>query len=229
MIDAVAFALALPLPRGKHTHVRNLVYASDPASLQGAGNDDVARGMRHMEQSSFAEDIPPPDIMFVKLNFEGGTSLKRTYNVFDQVTEQSVIAQGGLETPVTLDEYKEKIQELKLNIGEFCLYQDRLLDYTKQNLNQIFEKLSGSQSFKEEYESLLAQKKQLEQQIRQMSSLLKEKRHEKIKVQGLSEYQKQIENCIDEQKQVSELLAIVKILVKEKEIEKLNGGQSVLA
>ena len=38
LIDAVAFALALPLPRGKHAHVRDLVYAS-------ANGDDVAQGM----------------------------------------------------------------------------------------------------------------------------------------------------------------------------------------
>ena len=74
-----------------------------------------------------------------------------------------MIAPGGMETPVTVEEYKMKIAELKLNIGEFCLYQDRLLDYTKQNLNEIFEKLSGSLIFKDEYEGLLAQKKQLEQ------------------------------------------------------------------
>ena len=81
--------------------------------------------------------------------------------------------------------------------------------------------MSGSISFKEEYDNLLEQKMALEVQLRQTNDLLKEKRHDKVKMKGLSEYQKQIESCIAEQKQFSELLAIVKILVKQKEIEKI--------
>ena len=69
--------------------------------------------------------------MYVRLNFEGGVSLKRTYSVRDQLTEQSLIERDGLETPLTIEEYKGRIRQLKLNIGEFCLFQDLLLDYTK--------------------------------------------------------------------------------------------------
>jgi len=90
LIDAVAFALALPLPRGKHAHVRDLVYARN--------SDDVERGVDNVTGS-----------MFVKLNFEGGLTLKRTYNGRDQVCEQAVIETNGLETPLTNDEYKERI------------------------------------------------------------------------------------------------------------------------
>ena len=136
-----------------------------------------------------------------------------------------MIEAGGFEVPLTIQEYKARIKDLKLDIGEFCFYQDRILAYTCQNLNEIFEKLSGSLEFKEEYEELLQQKISLEAKLRQISEQLKEKRHEKVKVKGLSDYQKQIESCEAEKKQVSELLAIVKILVKNKEIEKLNSDQ----
>ena len=82
-----AALLALPLPRGKHSHVRDLVYASVPSSSID-GQDDVARGM----QNDIEQQDPQPaghgiDRMYVKLNFENGTCLKRTYTVFDQVTE----------------------------------------------------------------------------------------------------------------------------------------------
>ena len=40
----------------------------------------------------------------------------------DQVCEQSLIAASGLETPLTIDEYKAKVGELKLDIGEFYFY-----------------------------------------------------------------------------------------------------------
>ena len=93
--------------------------------------------------------------MYVKLNFESGLSLKRTYTIQEQITEQSVIEADGLEVPLTIQEYKARIKDLKLDIGEFCFYQDRILAYTCQNLNEIFEKLSGSLEFKENYEELL--------------------------------------------------------------------------
>jgi len=63
-----------------------------------------------------------------------------------------------------------------------------LLAYTRQNLNEIFEKLSGSLEFKQEYERLLGQKTALEAQLRSISEQIKEKRHEKVKVEGLSDY-----------------------------------------
>ena len=56
LIDAVAFALALPLPRGKHSHVRDLVYASAPSSSID-GQDDVARGML---QNDIEQQDPEP-------------------------------------------------------------------------------------------------------------------------------------------------------------------------
>lgn len=63
-----------------------------------------------------------------------------------------------METPLTMEEYKAKIASLKLDVAEFCFYQDRLLAYTRQNLNEIFEKLSGSIELKAEYDLLLEQK-----------------------------------------------------------------------
>ena len=93
--------------------------------------------------------------MFVRLNLEGNISLKRTFSVADQVSEQSVIDATGMETPLIMSEYKERISSLNLDIAEFCFYQDKLVAYTQQNLNEIFEKMSGSISFKEEYDNLL--------------------------------------------------------------------------
>ena len=63
-----------------------------------------------------------------------------------------------------------------------------MLAYTRQNLNEIFEKLSGSLEFKQEYERLLGQKTALEAQLRSISEQIKEKRHEKVKIEGLSDY-----------------------------------------
>ena len=48
--------------------------------------------------------------MFVKLNFEGGLTLKRTYNMHEQICEQAIIEPSGLETPLTNEEYKARIQ-----------------------------------------------------------------------------------------------------------------------
>ena len=62
------------------------------------------------------------------------------------------------------------------------------MSYTRQNLNEVFEKLSGSDQFKEEYERLNEQKTVFEAKLRQVTELLKEKRHEKVKVKGLSDY-----------------------------------------
>ena len=118
-----------------------------------------------------------------------------------------------------MQEYKDRINELKLNLSEFCFFQNRLLSYTKQNLGEVFEKLSGSDAHKQEYEQLMQTKKGLDEQLRQISDKIKDKRHEKVKMKGLSEYQKEIESCIEEQHKVSELLKITQILVKQKEIE----------
>ena len=79
---------------------------------------------------------------------------------------------------------------MRLSITDFCIYQDRLLSFTKQNLNEIFERLSGSADFKTEYDRLAEHKLAVEQQLREVSEQLKEKRHEKVKVKGLGEYQK---------------------------------------
>ena len=170
LIDAVAFALALALPRGKHAHVRELVYSGGPP-------DDVAEGLG----DDAARD------MYVQLNFENGVSLKRSYSVRDQVSEQSVI-EGRVETPLTMDEYKDRVRSLRLEIGEFCIYQDRLLSFSKQNLNDVFERLSGSDSHRDEFERLVETKSAIESQLRQVSDALKEKRYEKVKVKGLSDY-----------------------------------------
>ena len=125
--------------------------------------------------------------MFVRLNFDSGLSLRRSYAVRDQVCEYTVI-EGSVESPLTSEEYKERAREIGLNIGEFCVYQDRLLSFTKMNLNEIFERLSGSDDFKDEYDRLLERKLSIEQQLREVSEKLKEKKHEKVKVKGLGEY-----------------------------------------
>jgi len=90
-------------------------------------DDDVARGMAENSEGGAAA---AEQVMSVKLNFENGISVKRTYTVSDQVSEQSLI-QNEMETPMTMAEYKQKVLELKLEVSEFCIYQDRMLNYTK--------------------------------------------------------------------------------------------------
>lgn len=85
--------------------------------------------------------------MYVQLNLSSGVSLRRAY--FDQrnVCEHTLI-QDHMQTPLTQEEYRERVAFLNLNIGEFCLYQDKLLQF-KRNLAEVFENLSGSVSFKD--------------------------------------------------------------------------------
>ena len=177
LLDAVAFALALPLPRGKYAHVRDLVYNN----RGGNQNNDDDIGVNESQQLASEQD------MYVKLNFEGALSLRRSYAVRDQVCEHSVI-EGQQETPLTSDEFKIRTRDMNLSVGDFCVYQDRLLTFTKLNLNEIFERLSGSLNLKAEYDRLSEYKLMVEQQLRSVSEQLKEKKHEKVKVKGLGEY-----------------------------------------
>ena len=128
-------------------------------------------------------------VMYVQLNFEGAASLRRTFSADEQLSDYSLI-EAGIEKPMTSDEYKDQIKQMRLSVTDFCIYQDRLLSFTKQNLNEIFERLSGSVDFKTEYDRLAEHKLAVEQQLREVSEQLKEKRHEKVKVKGLGEYQK---------------------------------------
>ena len=96
----------------------------------------------------------------------------------------------------------------------------------KRNLAEVFESLSGSITFKEQYDALVTKRHQCEEQIRVLSEQLKDKRHEKIKLRGLSDYQKQIEICIQEQKDTEMVLQVVQILIKDMEIKQ---AQSKLA
>ena len=202
MVDAIAFALCLPLARGKHAHVRDLVYQQNPNGGEPA-------------PQNYGEEQ-----MFVQLNLKDGISLRRSYLVKEQISEYTII-ENGRERPCILEEYKSGIEKLNLSIGDFCFYQDKLLTFTKQNLASVFETLSGSAQFREQFDRLKKRKEELEDQIRTISQQLKEKKHEKVKVKGLSEYQKQIEVCISDQKEAHQLLAIVQILLKEKEIQAL--------
>ena len=81
--------------------------------------------------------------MYVQLNLKEDISLRRSYLAKEQINEYTIIDKSG-EHPMTLDEYKRAIEKLNLSIGDFCLYQGKLLTFTKQNLASIFETLSGS-------------------------------------------------------------------------------------
>ena len=62
LIDALGFALALQLPRGKHAHVRDLVYTS------GNRDDDVERGLaayNGLNDLDESEVPPGPRVMYV--------------------------------------------------------------------------------------------------------------------------------------------------------------------
>jgi len=57
-------------------------------------------------------------------------------------------------------------------------------------LTKVFEKLSGSLEFKEQYDQLKTEIANQEALMKKASDKLKEFRHEKIKIKGLSEFQK---------------------------------------
>ena len=95
LLDAVAFALALPLSRGKHAHVKELVYSGPNASAaasssrnsvsRNVGDDDVAAGLKAGETT--VNQSPEVMEMHVRLNFENGVALKRSYNCQEHVSE----------------------------------------------------------------------------------------------------------------------------------------------
>jgi hypothetical protein len=114
--------------------------------------------------------------------------VRRSFFIERNLCEYQIIS-NSVALHLTADEYRERVASLNLNIGEFCLYQDKLFQF-KRNLAEVFERLSGSDSFKERYDLLVANKLQCEEHIRVLSEQLKEKRHEKIKLRGLSDYQK---------------------------------------
>ena len=80
LIDAIAFALCLPLLPAKHVHTRELVYR-------------------------VAADAPLADEMIVQLNFSD-MSLKRCFR--DGVHEYSYLPHQKPERPLTQFEYKDQ-------------------------------------------------------------------------------------------------------------------------
>lgn len=104
-----------------------------------------------------------------------------------------------------------------LDIQEFLIYQNQLEqlcfgDQSSQKLTKVFEKLSGSDQFKEKYEQLRSEISHQENLMKRASESLKEHRHEKIKIKGLSEFQKQIDECIKEQKEIESVLVGLSLL-----------------
>ena len=75
LIDAIAFALCLPLMPAKHSHLRDLLYRSPHG---------------HLEAES--EDTPK---MFVQLNLSSGVSLRRAYFESRNCCEFIVVEQSG--------------------------------------------------------------------------------------------------------------------------------------
>ena len=63
LVDAIAFALCAPFAKGKHSHVRDLVYQIQPGS-----------------EASIAEGL---ERMYVQLNLKENISLKRSYLIKD--------------------------------------------------------------------------------------------------------------------------------------------------
>ena len=57
--------------------------------------------------------------MHVQLNFTT-CSFRRSYT--DGVHEYTFLVDGKHEKPMTADEYKDMVENMNLNIGEFCHY-----------------------------------------------------------------------------------------------------------
>ena len=79
-------------------------------------------------------------------------------------------------------------------------------------MTQVFEKLSGSAKFKDQYDQLKKEIGHQENLMKKASEKLKEYRHEKIKIKGLSDFQKQIDECIKEQKDIESILVGLSLL-----------------
>jgi hypothetical protein len=62
----------------------------------------------------------------------------------------------------------------------------------------MFEKLSGSDKYRGEYETLKREISKQEGLMKKASEQLKEQRHEKVKIKGLSDFQKQTDECIQD-------------------------------
>jgi hypothetical protein len=65
-----------------------------------------------------------------------------------------------------------------------------------------FETLSGSITFKEQYDDLTFQVSEAEKKVREISDSLRDKRHEKIRTKGLAEYKQHLDGVIKEQSEL---------------------------
>ena len=104
--------------------------------------------------------------MYVQVNLASGISFRRSYLIQSEENTFEFISDGNV-LPQLESEYKEKIrQHLDLKNSNFFMYQNKLINMTKNHLPELFEDLSGSAEFAEEYEKLKKKKEEYEEKVR---------------------------------------------------------------
>ena len=90
--------------------------------------------------------------MSVQVNLGSGIGFRRTHNVTEETNTFELIDNGS-EIPLYEGEYKKEIgKHLDLKSHNFFMFQNKLINMTKNHLPQLFEELSGSTEFIEEFE-----------------------------------------------------------------------------
>ena len=107
--------------------------------------------------------------MSVQVNLGSGIGFRRTHNIIEE-TNTFELVDNGRELSLFEDEYKKEIEKhLGLKSHNFFMFQNRLIKMTKNHLPQLFEELSGSAEFVEEFDQLKARKEECEQRVRDIS------------------------------------------------------------
>eukprot|EP00347_Sterkiella_histriomuscorum_P000387 403376057 len=205
VLDALAFALLLKHISTKHKHLSELIYREEHENHR-----DNRREMSVM-------------INFKATNIQDQST--KDYSIKRMINRNGVQEYFFNGTPLIGEEYLAKINEMHLNINNFCAYQGKLEQICfKQeggHLVQMFEELSGSYQFKAKYDELKQNIAKCDEKIKQDSEILHTLRIEKVKLKGLQEFVEQMKDCLVEQKEVESQLSIAQILISHKNIQAL--------
>lgn len=163
--------------------------------------------------------------MAVTLNFKGISvhdQSERTYSLKRMINRMGLQEYFLNDTPLIAEEYLSKINEMHLNINNFCAYQGRLehLCFKQEgnHLVQMFEELSGSSQHKLKFDELKSSIEKADVKIKANSEALHNLRIEKVKMKGLQEFVDQMKDCLTEQKEVESHLQLAQILHSSKQV-----------
>ncbi len=113
--------------------------------------------------------------MFVQLNFKG-TQDDKEYKIKRMINQNGVAEYFFNSNPLIAEEYLGKINEMHLNINSFCAYQGKLEELCfkqeGQHLVQMFEELSGSSQYKQQYDDMKAKIAKCDEMVKNDSEIL---------------------------------------------------------